>query len=328
MPTAFVTGATGFLGLNVVEQLVARDWQVTALHRPTANITYLQKFPVNLVTGAIDDANSLKDAIPEGVDAVFHVAGDTSLWSGGDAQQNRTNIDGTRNMVDASLAADAKRFIHTSSIAAYGLIAEPYDETTAQRGGEAWINYFRSKFHGEQEVRKGIDRGLDAVILNPPHIVGRYDTSNWARMIVMVDRQKLPGVPPGGGSFTHGEAVAKAHLAAFERGRIGENYLLAGVDSNYLEFIKIVGELLGRKVPKRAAPGFLLKTIGRINAVVAAVSGKEPDITPEGAALVCEHPYIASTKAKDELGFEAVGLRTMVEDSFNWLKQIGMLTSK
>ena len=166
------------------------------------------------------------------------------------------------------------------------------------------------------------------MILNPPHIVGRYDTSNWARMIVMVDRQKLPGVPPGGGSFTHGEAVAKARLAAFERGRIGENYLLAEVDSNYLEFIKIVGELLGRKVPKRAAPGFLLKTIGRINAVVTAVSGKEPDITPEVAALVCEHPYIESTKAKDELGFGAVGLRTMVEDSFNWLKQIGMLTSK
>ncbi len=328
MPTAFVTGATGFLGLNVVEQLAASDWDVTALHRPTANLNYLEVFPVTLVTGAIDDAASLKDAIPANVDAVFHVAGDTSLWSGANAQQNRTNIDGTCNMVDAALAAGAKRFIHTSSIAAYGSIPEPFDETATQCGGRSWINYFRSKFQGEQEVRKGIESGLDAAILNPPHIVGRYDTRSWARMIVMVDNQKLPGVPPGGGSFTHGEAVGKAHLAAFESGRTGENYLLTGVDSNYVEFVKIIGELLGRKVPKRAAPGVLLKLIGRVNTAIAAFSGKEPDISPEGAALVCEHPYITSTKAKDELGFEAVDLRTMVEDSFNWLKQEGMLTAK
>ena len=196
---------------------------------------------MKLATGAIDDAESLKDAIPPNVDAVFHVAGDTSLWKAANLQQNRTNIDGTRNMVEAALAAGAKRFIHTSSIAAYGLIREPFDETAAQRGGQSWINYFRSKFQGEREVHKGIGNGLDAVILNPPHIVGRYDSRNWARMIVMVDQQKLPGVPPGGGSFTHGEAVAKAHLAAFERGRTGENYLLAGVDSNYVEFVKIIG---------------------------------------------------------------------------------------
>ena len=328
MPTAFVTGATGFLGLNVVEQLTANDWEVTALHRPTANLSYLEKFPVKLATGAIDDVASLKDAIPPNVDAVFHVAGDTSLWKAANLQQNRTNIDGTRNMVEAALAASAKRFIHTSSIAAYGLIREPFDETAAQRGGQSWINYFRSKFQGEREVHKGIGNGLDAVILNLPHIVGRYDTRNWARMILMVDQQKLPGVPPGGGSFTHGEAVAKAHLAAFERGRRGENYLLAGVDSNYVEFVKIIGELLDRKVPKRAAPGLLLKFLGRINGAVAVFTGKEPDITPEGATLVCEHPYIASTKAKDELEFDAVDLRAMVEDSFNWLKQEGMLTTK
>lgn len=95
----------------------------------------------------------------------------------------------------------------------------------------------------------------------------------------MVDNQKLPGVPPGGGSFTHGEAVAKTHLAAFERGRTGQNYLLAGADSNYVEFVKIIGELLGRKVPKRAAPGVLLRFIGRVNAAIAVISGMEPDIS-------------------------------------------------
>ena len=165
MPTAFVTGATGFLGLNVVEQLVAQDWSVTALHRPTANLAHLKKFPVTLAQGAIEDSEALTKAMPQDLDAVFRVPGDTSLWSGGQAQQNRTNIDGTRNMVSAALAAGAKRFIHTSSIAAYGLIAEPFDETATQRGGQSRINYFRSKFQGEQEVRKGIDAGLDAVIL-------------------------------------------------------------------------------------------------------------------------------------------------------------------
>ena len=106
--TAFVTGGTGFIGLNLVEHLTQTGWEVVALHRPNSRLTYLQKYPVRLVEGAIEDAQSLNRVLPANVDAVFHVAGDVSLWSGHRERQWRTNVEGTRNMVAVALAKQAR----------------------------------------------------------------------------------------------------------------------------------------------------------------------------------------------------------------------------
>ena len=142
----------------------------------------------------------------------------------------------------------------------------------------------------------------------------------------MVNERKLPGIPPGGGSFTHGEAVANAHLAAFAKAAPAKT-TFSPVSTPIMSSLSESSANCSA-ARFRAAPGFVVKTIGRINALVAGFSGREPDITPEGATLVCEHPRLTSSKAKDELNFETVPLRTMVEDSFNWLKQEGMLTAK
>ena len=113
--TAFVTGGTGFIGINLIELLVNEGWDITALHRPASNLTYLKRFPIKLAEGSLTDRESLDRAIPEGTDVVFHVAGDTSFWSKNNARQNATNVDGTRNMVEAAASKEVGTFIHTSS---------------------------------------------------------------------------------------------------------------------------------------------------------------------------------------------------------------------
>jgi len=324
--TAFVTGATGFLGLNLVEALAGAGWQVLALHRRGSNLKHLSRLPAGRVEGDVTDAASLLRALPEGVECVFHVAGDISLWSRRNAAQDRVNIDGTRNVVEAALARGARRMVHTSSISAYGIHAGRIDERAPQLGGRSWINYQRSKYAAEQEVRAGLARGLDAVIMNPAAIVGRYDTSGWAQVILRIDARRLPGVPPGGGSYCHARAVAQAHIAAAERGRRGENYLLGGADASFLEFVRAAGELLGRPVPKRTTPAWILALMGRLGAWTAFVTSREPRLTPEMAATVSRKVYADCTKAQRELGYAATELRAMIGESVAWLASEGLLS--
>ncbi len=152
--TAFVTGGTGFVGLNLVAHLTQSGWDVTVLHRPNSNLTQLQNIPFVWRRGAIEDASSLARAMPEDLDAVFHVAGDTSMWAGHKHRQWRTNVDGTRNMVAAALAKRSKKFIHTSTSGVYGIPTEAFDET-ASKLGKGGFNYQHSKVMAEEEVAKG-----------------------------------------------------------------------------------------------------------------------------------------------------------------------------
>lgn len=323
--TAFVTGSTGFLGLNLVEQLTQQGWQVLAFHRADSELKYLKRFPAQRIEGDINDPDSLGRGMPRNVDAVFHVAGDTNMWSRRNAAQDRVNIDGTRNVVEAALAANAGRLVHTSSISAYGVHQGRIDETAEQRGRTSWINYQRSKFQGEEEVRKGIAQGLDAVIINPASIFGPYDTSSWARLIRGVYAGKLPGVPPGALSFCHSREVAKAHIAAAERGRTGENYLLGGTDATFLQLVQTIGAVTGRKVPDKPTPTAVMLAVSRVGNWMSYLTGKPPRLTPEMVAMVTRTMYCDSSKAAHALGFRAESLRTMIEDSVNWLRQEGFL---
>ena len=324
-PHAFVTGGTGFLGLNLVEQLTLAGWRVTALHRASSSLKYLSTFPVTLVEGAITDAKAVMQALPDEVNAVFHVAGNTSMWSRRRAEQDADNIEGTRNVVAAALQHGAKRFVHTSTWNVFGLEHDEISEATIKTGNHSWVNYTRSKVLAEREVMTGVNKGLQAVILNPAHIVGKYDTGNWARMITMVHRRKLPGIPPGAGSFCHAAEVARAHIAAAKQGKVGENYLLGGTDASFVEIIALIGELTDRKVPRRALPASLVKVVAQLQTLAATVTGREPDLTPEGASMVLSHPRIVSDKAARELGYRTTSLRDMLSESHIWLKSEGFL---
>ena len=137
-------------------------------------------------------------------------------------------MEGTRNVVAAALARGAKRFIHTSSTSVYGFQAAPFDETAPRLGANSLNNYARSKALAEDEVQKGIDHGLDAVILNPANIMGAYDSRNWARLFHLVAAGWLPGLPSGRGSFCHAAEVARAHIAAVPAAGAGRGICSVG----------------------------------------------------------------------------------------------------
>lgn len=325
MPQAFVTGGTGFVGTNLILQLLENGWQVTALHRPSSRLDVLEGRSVARAEGDITDAESVLRAIPEGVDAVFHVAASLSFWSRKNAQQERINVGGTRNVVDAALSRGARRLVHTSSIAAYGMHQEPIQEFTVQKASGSWIGYLRTKALAEVEVRRGIERGLDAVIINPANIAGPYDRTGWASVIRQIHAGKFRGVPPGGGSFCHVREVAGAHIAAAEKGVPGENYLLGGAEASYLEMAQIAAELCGKEPPKKAISPLLLKVLARLGVGLAIFTGKPPLITPEMAEVASSFMVCKSDKAERVLGYQPVPLLTMLEDSHHWLTENGLL---
>jgi nucleoside-diphosphate-sugar epimerase len=322
---AFVTGGTGFLGRNLVEQLVTEGWQVTTLHRTTSDLSEIRRLLVDLVAGDLTDPASLTRVLPPAVDAVFHVAADTSVWARNDHRQTRVNVAGTRHIVEAALARCARRFVHTSTWNVYGLEQGAISEGSPQLGATSWINYNRSKCLAEEEVRRGIARGLDAVIINPAHVLGRYDRRGWARLIIAAHARSLPGVPSGAGTFCHAEAVARAHIAAFARGRTGQNYLMSGVDASFLELFEVINQVTGARVPLRTLPPILFRLAARIDTAVAALSGRGPEATPEGVAIAMARARVASDLAERELGYRPSALATMVEDSWTWLRQAGLV---
>ena len=324
---AVVTGGTGFLGLNLIEQLTAGGWHVTALHRPTSDLAEIRRFPVDLVAGDLTDPASLRRALPRAVDTVFHVAADTSVWSRHDDRQTRINVEGTRNMVEAALASGARRFVHTSTWNVYGLEQGAISEASPQLGATSWINYNRSKFLAEEEVRQGIARGLDAVIINPAHVLGRYDRRGWARLIIAAHQRWLPGVPSGGGTFCHAEAVARAQIAAVACGRTGQNYLMSGADASFLELFRVINQVTGAKVPLRPLAPVLFRLAARVDTALAALTDREPEATPEGVAIATARARVASELAERELGYRPRALDTMVEDSWTWLRQTGLVPS-
>ncbi len=323
--TAFVTGGTGFLGQNLVRELVAGGWRVTVLHRPSSNVEPLRGLGVDLAAGDVLDAASIERAMPQRVDAVFHAAADLSFWRPARERQERINVLGTRNVVRAALARRAGRFVHTSSIAVYGFSDGVITEESPRLGERSWIHYFRTKALAEREVRAGIERGLDAVIMNPANVVGRYDVRNWSRLFTLVHARKLPALPTGEGSFTHARETARAHVAAVDRGRTGENYLLGGADAGYAEVIRLIARLLGDPEPGGALPPVALRAAARVSLWLSYLTRREPDITPEGVAVVLGRQRCSSEKAERELGYRPAALETMFRDCMDWMVETGRL---
>eukprot|EP01116_Phalansterium_solitarium_P007269 TRINITY_DN1985_c0_g1_i1.p1 TRINITY_DN1985_c0_g1~~TRINITY_DN1985_c0_g1_i1.p1 ORF type:complete len:346 (-),score=85.66 TRINITY_DN1985_c0_g1_i1:121-1122(-) len=327
----FVTGGTGFLGLNLIEVLVAKGWQVVALFRSEATAQRIrQLFPtVKLVSGDIGDLESLKRAVPQNCDAVFHVAADISTWYRWNERQTAINVQGTANVVEACLANRVKRLVHTSTWSVWESEHHPVhvtDEASAPMlGRDGFRNYARTKIQAEDEVRKGIARGLDAVIMNPSHIVGKYDTHGWAQMIKLINANSLPGVGPANGNFANVEAVAEAHVAAATKGRTGENYLLGGPHHSFVDYAQIIAKVLGdKKAPSFALPGFVLKAYAFCSEQYSHwVSGVEPKVSWEKYYIMTCLMNGSSAKAVRELGYrDDVPLELSVQQSVDYLRSI------
>ncbi|MBK6622994.1 MAG: NAD-dependent epimerase/dehydratase family protein [Saprospirales bacterium] len=324
---AFVTGATGFIGVNIVKQLTERGWEVTAIHRPNSDLSYLNRFPVKLTLGDITDIDSLRRAMPEQPDAVFHLAGDTNYWSRRNARQTAIQVDGTRHVATVAVEKGARCLIHTSSVAAWGEVSGHIDEDLPLQGQHSWIHYNKTKWMGEQEVLKGMEKGMKVVILNPATVIGPYDASSWGNAFISVKNDAFPFALPGCASFAHATEVAKAHIEAVEKGRNGHRYILGGEPgTTYADFFREVAGILGKEKAPKPAPAWLLKTIGYVMVAVAAITGKEPLITPEFATVTSrKNRSYSSEKAIRELDYRIVPLKQCVADCYHWLVAEGLL---
>lgn len=324
MTTALVTGATGFLGGHLVRQLCARGVRVKALVRRPMAATELVVAGAELVRGDVLEPATLKHALDQPVDWLFHCAANTSMWRGGNALQTRVNVEGTSNVL-AAARGRVGRFMHTSTVAVYGFTEDAIREDSPKRGADSWVNYVRTKTAAEQLVLASAERGMDAVILNPTHMLGPHDRHNWSRLIQLIDNGALPGAPPGIGSFADVREVAKAHVRAAEVGRTGQNYLLGGVHASFVEFIATAAGLLGRKAPERALPAWLLRLVARYK---VWRSKEEPDITPEAAAISCHRMRVETARAERDLDLVTPPLQQMLDDTIVWMRGAGLLKSR
>ena len=318
---AFVTGATGFVGLNLVQDLLAHGWDVTTLHRGNSDLTFLRRFNATRVVGTLTSPAEILDALPTGTDTVFHVAGNTNMWRQRNAEQTRDNVDGTHNIVEAAITRSVRRLIVTSSISAYGPVKGVVTENTPSEAMNSWVNYERTKYQAQEIARAATKRGLEVVIMQPGAIIGPYDIGTWSRLFPLVRDGKLPGVPPANLSFTHVRECVAAHIAAADHGENGGSYLLAGTPGTMLDLIQQIAKLLNKPAPKSASPAWLLKIVARLADAASTVTRKPPIITPEMAAgLGSRDRVVDCSKAEAELGYKTVPLETMVRDCFDWLR--------
>ena len=322
MATVLLTGGAGFLGQHLLRELVADGARVRALSRRPQTDAQLAPLGAQPVRGDVTDLESLRAAMA-GVDSVFHVAADTNTWRPNNAAQTRTNVGGATNLVQAAREAGVSAFVHTSSVSAYShLVHTTLREDTPQRGGESWVNYERTKYQAEQIVRGS---GLPFVILQPAHVFGPGDTHNWSRLIGLVDRGELPGVPPGTGSFADVREIAKAQAQAWRQERFGQAYLLGGEQASFLELITRMGAILGKPVPKRATPEFALRLVARLMYAKSLLTRRAPQITPEAAEFTCHKLSVDSGKAIRELGYRLTPLQQLLEDTIAWMRAEKML---
>ena len=305
--TAFVTGASGFIGTNLVKQLGEAGWSVIAMHRETSDLTYLRQFPATRVVGDIGDREFLEGAIPEGVDAVFHLAGNVSFDSAGDEAQTHANVAGTRAVVEVANAKNVGRFVHTSTGAVFGLHdGVPIDETAPSNADEIPVNYCRSKKAAEDIVLEAAAADLDAVCVNPGNVVGPYDRVLWGPFVQAIASGAMTTVGTGGGAFCHIDETAKAHITAYERGRRGERYILAGANEKFATAARIVAEIVGVPAPVETGE-------------------RNPDASDEIHFVTNRTQIMLCDKAVRELGFKPVPLRTMFEDLCAWMREEGLL---
>ena len=327
MPKAFVTGASGFLGTNIIIELLEQGWEVTAFHLPTDNVKNLSGLNVRLIKGDVLDYHSLHKAIPQDKDlTIFHIAGDTSMWNRYADRQFRINVTGTANIAEAAFERGVKKFIYTSSISSYGFHSERINEETPSNALTCKMNYNKTKFLAEQEIQKAARKGLNAVILNPCNMLGPFDAKGWSTLIQSAINNNVPAVSNGVGTFAHVRDVAKAHIKAAETGRKGENYLLGGVEISFRDIYREINIMLGKKMNLRVVPAPVFRMAMYMIRLKAFIKRKEPVLTYPRFKRLTGHIICDDAKARKELSFNTTEIKEMLSDSYKWLLSEGIVT--
>jgi len=323
-----VTGATGFLGTNLIHLLVEAGWRVRAMGLPGSETRYIRDLPIEIVFGDVAVFEDV-DRAAEGTDVVFNIAGDTSWWRKKFERQRRTNVDGPVNVAKACVRHGVKRLVHTSTNDAFGYNPSgPADETWSDYTFAGWgYNYADTKREGESRVLEFNGNGLEVVVVNPGSMLGPFDfTLQYGRLFFDLRDGKVPVCPAGGVAFAHVEEVAKAHIAAAEEGRPGEKYLCSGVNATYRELFEKIAGKFGKHAPRLTMPGPLMVFYGHVMQLLSEITGKPPEIDPGMARYMSVNAFYDSSKAVREIGFKIVPLEKMIDDAYEWYVKNGYMS--
>ena len=323
-----VTGATGFLGSHLVRQLVAAGHEVRALYRSAGKLAILDGLTYEGVQAGLDDVDALKRAC-DGCQVVFHVAAKVDYWKDEDRESLwRTNVDGTRYVLQAAQASGVQRVIFTSSAAAVGILPgeEPADESTPfnlppQRFWYAW-----SKVKAEEEVAQFVADGLDAVILNPTVIIGPGDVNAISGTFVIETARYQWAVPMSSGGLAAIDVrdVARAHVHAIERGRKGERYILNTANYDYREWFGMIARATDVRPPIFAVADWMLEPIARCIEFSRWLGLRTPmDANQTRLGGTCV--YFDGGKAHRELCAPQIDIQTSLKETFQWYAERGYI---
>lgn len=324
---AFVTGATGFLGSHVARVLADQGAELRVLTRPTSNLKNLEGLNAETAIGDLRDAASLEKAMA-GCEAVFHVAADYRLWVRDPEDMYRSNVEGTRAILDAARKNGARRVVYTSSVATIGFTA---DGTAADEDSPVSLDnmighYKRSKFMAEQIALEAGRGGMQVVTVNPTTPVGEQDVKPTPTGRIVVDflKRKFPAYVETGLNLVDVRACARGHVMALEKGRSGERYILGGENLTLKQILDLLGKITGLPSPKIKLPyafafaaGFFGETItGRM------LHG-DPRATVDTVRMGKKKMFASSYKAERELGWKIVPVEEALRRAVQWFRGNG-----
>ena len=326
--TVLITGASGFVGSAVLRRLLDAGHAVRALVREASDRRNLDGLDVDVVTGDLTDPVSLRRAL-DGCRSLFHVAADYRLWTRHPDRMFAVNVDGTLALMAAALAAGVERIVHTSSVATLGIRADgsAADETTPVVYGDMIGPYKQSKFRAEEEVRRLIaEEGLPCVIVNPSTPVGPRDVkpTPTGRMIVEAAAGRMPAYVDTGLNIVHVDDVAEGHLLAFEKGVVGERYVLGGENMTLGEILGAIAAITGGRAPRVRIPhGLIMPVAYAVEAWTRFSGGDDPFVTVDGVRMARKKMFFSSGKARQSLGYTPRPAHDGLGDAVDWFRANG-----
>lgn len=324
---ALVTGGTGFIGSHVARTLMENGHQVRVLHRPDSKLTALDGLDFESAIGGLSDVAALRAAC-EGIDWVFHVAAVADYWRADKSAMFAANVDGTRNVLAAAREAGVKRVIFTSSAATVGIRADgqPADENEPFNLQPDAMPYGYSKVLAERIAQEAVQQGQDVVTVNPVVVMGPGDLNmiSGSFIVQMAKIGRWIPITSGGIALVDVRDVARWQVAAAEKGRTGERYLLATVNYHYEEFLGLLASVMDVPKPFLRLPDFVVNPIGGLNELLHRVGIQTP-VDGDQIRLSTRSVFFDGAKAWREFGTPLYAPRETLRDTFVWYRDNGYL---
>src|SRR5437016_7554169 len=324
---AFVTGATGFVGSHVARALAGQGADLRVLVRANSNLKNIHDVKADLVIGDLRDPASLEKAIA-GCDAVFHVAADYRLWVRDPDEMYRANVEGTRAILEAARKNSVGRVVYTSSVATMGFTSngQPADENSPVSLDKMIGHYKRSKFMAEKIALEAGRSAMDVVVVNPTTPVGERDIKPTPTGRIVVDflKKKFPAYVDTGLNLVDVKECARGHIAALEKGRSGDRYILGGENLTLKQILDKLAAITGLPSPNIRVPYVVALATGVVDEVVTGrIRGGEPGGTIDAVRLVRKKMVASSGKAERELGWRVVEVDDALHRAVEWFQANG-----